>query len=236
MKNENDKNSKIVNEIESYQMKIKQMEEELRKLKGEQSEAVEKLKPEIKVPGENVLDDYFDHDWANSIKMDDDYFITCMSLSHTHIVNLVVGKYGQGNVYTLDHFGDRVAIPHKDLREVIRHHRGLFEQGYFAILSDDFLKKYDLYLAAQKVLNREMIEAIIEAELDVNDIIKLFKSCPAEQQKMLTATICTKLANEPDAYDTYTISKLTRELDIDFEGIADDIQEYLRYRDPMMVR
>jgi hypothetical protein len=224
-KNQNpemDKNEKIIKEIEAYQQKIKSLEKELTKAKGEQESKIEELKPKIQIPGENVTDDYFQGDYFNSIQIPENWGIVCINISKTHHVNLVAGPNGQGNVYELKNFGDRVTIPHSDLREIIRHHKSLFEKGFFAILSVDFLKKYDLYVTSQKILNREMIEAVLNVEISVNDIIALFKSAPKDQREMLVQSIVKRLAEDPNSYDSYTVSKLSRELKIDFEKLADE--------------
>jgi hypothetical protein len=76
-------------------------------------------------------------------------------------------------------------------------------------------------------LSTHVITQILDNHLPVEDVILLYKSgIPEEQQRMLVQSIVLKQAKNPDSYDTYFISKLTRELKVDFEKLIDEQEFY----------
>lgn len=218
--------SKLLKDLENYQAEIKSLREQLAEATGNKDQILEALEPKIELaqPEEPESNN---HDYFNEINFDDNYGIKIMSISKTHHVTLSTGGYGRGKVFNLPHFGDTVIVTYADLVNIMQFHKNLFVDGYFTILSSDYLKKWGLLEVSRAILSKDVIESIIAGYVEIDSVIALFKTCPKAQKEMLISCIVDRLVEDENAFDSYFIQKFINISGLSLLEMVDEKKEYL---------
>ncbi|MHA1342198.1 MAG: hypothetical protein ACTSO2_19680, partial [Promethearchaeota archaeon] len=120
-------------------------------------------------------------------------------------------------------------VPHEHLKEAIMHQREHYTQGRYAILSKNFLKKYDLLRHQKEILSAEMLQSILNETIETDDIIKLYKTANSAQKETIVKILVDKLIDEPTGLSAYLVSRFNRDCKIDLEQKANENRVYLAY-------
>ena len=222
-------NTKIVNELESYQEKIRLLEQELAQIKGKESDALDELKPDILFDEIEEFNEqeYLDSNSFNLINIEPSYGVMVMSLVPVPL-NIVCGEYTkQHNTYYIPEQFGRIIIPYRDIELALQHQLDHLKQGRYIILDQNVIKKHGLAEYQNKILNEKKLKAIFSEQIPVDTAISLYKSTDKFQQKEITRKLVDLLTENENNLSAYFVSKFSRDCQVNLEELAKTNREYL---------
>lgn len=177
---------------------MKQMQEEIKTLQKEKTNAEELVKALKESNGKKEDED--------ELSSDED--ITVISQCVGGLTLSTDGK-GEGMVYRFSHFGEIQDIPWGDLKEICRNMKSLAQKGAFYIANEKAVEKAKLKTYYTKLLSNEDITHLFEK--DANTIIELYKLANDFQKETIIDLVANKkLKNEQvDGGVIFTLSELS---------------------------
>ena len=121
----------------------------------------------------------------------DDY-IKVISLC-PYKLNLSTKPRGEGRIFGFSRFGEVKRIRYSDLVEILEVHNKFLEDGFFAIMDEEILRKHGLEESYGKVLTKENIDAIVES--NQSDAVSLFKNANDRQKELIILMFINKVVN-----------------------------------------
>ena len=136
-----------------------------------------------------------------------DEYIPVMSLLPYNL-NLSTKEGGQGSIKKFTRFGEVKKILFKDLVDIIEVHPNFMEAGYFYILDPRFIRQMGLDDMYSKILTKEKMEQIMEADSDQS--VALYQTANPSQQEVLIQILIDKVREDPNSVDLNVIDKISR--------------------------
>ena len=110
-------------------------------------------------------------------------------------LNLSTEGHGHGDIYSFEAFGDELAIPYADLKQILKNYGSFAKAGLFYICDEEFVEKQRLKTVYEKIVGVEKFEELFGLPRDkfTNIYSKMLKG----QQENFSEIMIDKLvANE----------------------------------------
>ena len=108
-------------------------------------------------------------------------------------LNLSTKPRGEGRIFGFNKFGEVKRIRYGDLVEILEVHSKFLEDGFFAILDEEILRKHGLEESYGRVLTKENIDAIVEH--NQSDAVSLFKNANDRQKELIVLMFINKVVS-----------------------------------------
>jgi len=169
----------------------------------EDSEEVGELKDQLEKLQRKLEDIESEKDRVD-IRPDD--YIKVISLC-PYMLNLATEMCGRGRVYTFKNFGEVKRIRYQDLVDIIELHRNFLEDGFYAILDHDVLRRHGLENQYKSVLTYENIQKVLEG--NESDAVNFFKNATKMQQEHIVLMYIEKI-NKNEEVDHNFLDRISR--------------------------
>lgn len=159
---------------EELMKQLKEMQEQLAKLKAENDSLKESQEEE-----EEVL--------TGGTEI--------MVISQT-IGGLTISTEGNGigTVYRFDKFGDIQDIPFSDLKEIVKNKPNFAKEGVYYIANEKAVKKLRLTNDYKNIIGNELFSHLLDEKPDI--IVEAYKKAPKLQKEQIVGMIEDRLANK----------------------------------------
>lgn len=176
-----EKNTKLVAEIktdinEELMKQLKEMQEQLAKLKAENDSLKEsQVEEEEELTGDTEI----------------------MVISQT-IGGLTISTEGNGigTTYRFDKFGDIQDIPFSDLKEIVKNKPNFAKEGVYYIANEKAVKKLRLASDYKNIIGNELFSHLLDEKPDV--VVEAYKKAPRLQKEQIIGMIEEKIANKEE--------------------------------------
>lgn len=161
---------------EELMKQLKEMQEQLAKLKAENDSLKEsQVEEEEELTGDTEI----------------------MVISQT-IGGLTISTEGNGigTVYRFDKFGDIQDIPFSDLKEIVKNKPNFAKEGVYYIANEKAVKKLRLTSDYKNIIGNELFSHLLDEKPDV--IVEAYKKAPRLQKEQIVGMIEEKLANKEE--------------------------------------
>lgn len=159
---------------EELMKQLKEMQEQLAKLKAENDSLKESQEEEEEVlTGDTEI----------------------MVISQT-IGGLTISTEGNGigTVYRFDKFGDIQDIPFSDLKEIVKNKPNFAKEGVYYIANEKAVKKLRLTNDYKNIIGNELFSHLLDEKPDI--IVEAYKKAPKLQKEQIVGMIEDRLANK----------------------------------------
>lgn len=176
-----EKNTKLVAEIkadvnEELMKQLKEMQEQLAKLKAENDSLKEsQVEEEEELTGDTEI----------------------MVISQT-IGGLTISTEGNGigTTYRFDKFGDIQDIPFSDLKEIVKNKPNFAKEGVYYIANEKAVKKLRLTSDYKNIIGNDLFAHLLDEKPEV--VVEAYKKAPRLQKEQIVGMIEEKLANKEE--------------------------------------
>ena len=184
---------------------IKSLKKNIKKITEEKEELVKEKKKKKKMLAS-----------ANSVQQsqtpiiinDSDRDVLFTSL-YPGLLNLSTEGYGNGDIYTFDHFGDEQNIPYSHAKQIIRNNKSFITGGYVFINDDELVRSERLESQYKKILNKEKI--LETFSLNKAEFKQVFENMTDAQKEILRQVVTRKMSDGQDV-DMNIVDMINKEL------------------------
>lgn len=147
--------------------------------------------------------------------------IEVVNLSNSNLLISTTGK-SDGKCYNFNEQFDSQFIPEFDLKEIVRTMPKTARNGYFYICDEQFIKENGLYSYYVSMLDKLKMKDLFN--LEVNEFIANFNSCPKGQQSIIESMVTNKclLKEKIDANILIALGKITQKNYLDLYSIQEE--------------
>ena len=125
------------------------------------------------------------------------------------LLNLSTEGYGNGDIYTFDHFGDEQNIPYSHAKQIIRNNKSFITGGYVFINDDELVRSERLESQYKKILNKEKI--LKTFSLNKTEFKQVFENMTDAQKEILRQVVTRKMSDGQDV-DMNIVDMINKEL------------------------
>lgn len=151
----------------------------------------------------------------NKIALDELIPVMCLI---DYPLNLLHQNNGRAK-YRFDKFGMTKQVLYQDILTILENYMHFLENGMFVILDKRVINRHGLQEIANKVLNKEQIEKILDGS---KDALKLYEGCSPEQQRKIIGMVTRKLAEDMNSIDMNLVTALSRLSGLNILANAED--------------
>jgi len=151
----------------------------------------------------------------------DDYIRVMSLLPHT--LNLSTEGMGKGKIKKFTKLGEIKKIKYADLVDIVDAHQSFVEAGYFYILSKAFIREMGLDEAYERILTKEKIDLILEANTEA--CVDLFDGATEGQKEIILRLLVKKIVDDADSVNLNIIDKISRVSGVDIMTRVNFIRE-----------
>lgn len=161
---------------EELMKQLKEMQEQLAKLKAENDSLKEsQAEEEEELTGDTEI----------------------MVISQT-IGGLTISTEGNGigTIYRFDKFGDIQDIPFSDLKEIVKNKPNFAKEGVYYIANEKAVKKLRLASDYKNIIGNDLFAHLLDEKPEV--VVEAYKKAPRLQKEQIVGMIEEKLANKEE--------------------------------------
>lgn len=160
---------------EELMKQLKEMQEQLAKLKAENESLKDSQEEEEELNGDTEI----------------------MVISQT-IGGLTISTEGNGigTVYRFDKFGDIQDIPFSDLKEIVKNKPSFAKEGVYYIANEKAVKKLRLTSDYKNIISNDLFVHLLDENPDV--VVEAYKKAPKLQKEQIISMIEDRIANKQE--------------------------------------